>query len=74
MNDNKSKFIRHLVLSALFLFLAIDNYSAHETVHDWVLAVIFTIAFPMEVSNAVNSYRFWKLKQNSSEDVDGGSE
>ncbi len=55
-------FIRSVIFTALFLFLAISHFSTHETTRDWVFAIVFTIAIPFEIRKAVDSYRNWKNK------------
>lgn len=56
----KHEFIRDTIFSALFLFLAFEHYSSHETVRDWVFAIIFTIGLPMEIKSAIKNYKRWK--------------
>ena len=65
--NNKFDFIKGIVFSAMFLLLAVDHYVEHENLRDWVFAIIFTAALPMEIRSAVQSYKSWK-NSNQSDD------
>ena len=58
--NHKFEFIKSIVFSAMFLFLAVYHYVEHENLRDWVFAIIFTAALPMEIRSAVQSYKSWK--------------
>ena len=68
--NNKFDFIKGIVFSAMFLLLAVDHYVEHENLRDWVLAIIFTAALPMEIRSAVQSYKSWKNSKQSDEKRD----
>lgn len=65
--NHKSQFIYNTVFSVIFLILATQHFLAHDSVRDWVLAIIFTAALPKEVRSAVQSYRSWKGSNQSDE-------
>lgn len=67
---NKFDFIKDIVFSAMFLLLAVEHYIAHEDIQDWVFAIIFTAALPMEIRSAVHNYRMWKKSNQSDERKD----
>lgn len=68
--NNKFDFIKGIVFSAMFLLLAVDHYVEHENLRDWVLAIIFTAALPMEIRSALQSYKSWKNSNLSDEKKD----
>ena len=68
--NNKFDFIKGIVFSAMFLLLAVDHYVEHENLRDWVLAIIFTAALPMEIRSALQSYKSWKNSNQSDEKKD----
>ena len=68
--NNKFDFIKGIVFSAMFLLLAVDHYVEHENIRDWVLAIIFTAALPMEIRSALQSYKSWKNSNQSDEKKD----
>ena len=57
--NNKFDFIKGIVFSAMFLLLAVHHYIEHEDLRDWVFAIIFTAALPMEIRSTVQSYKNW---------------
>ena len=67
---NKFDFIKGIVFSAMFLLLAVDHYVEHENLRDWVFAIIFTAALPMEIRSTVQSYKSWKNSNQSDEKKD----
>ena len=68
--NNKSDFIKGIVFSAMFLILAVDHYIEHENLRDWVFAIIFTAALPMEIRSTIQSYKSWKNSKQSDEKKD----
>ena len=68
--NNKFDFIKGIVFSAMFLLLAVDHYVEHENLRDWVFAIIFTAALPMEIRSALQSYKSWKNSNQSDEKKD----
>ena len=68
--NNKFDFIKGIVFSAMFLLLAVDHYVEHENLRDWVFAIIFTAALPMEIRSTVQSYKSWKNSNLSDEKKD----
>lgn len=68
--NNKFDFIKGIVFSAMFLILAIEHYLDHENLRDWVFAIIFTAALPMEIRSTVQSYKSWKNSNQSDEKRD----
>lgn len=68
--NNKFDFIKGIVFSAMFLLLAVDHYLEHENLRDWVFAIIFTAALPMEIRSTVQSYKSWKNSNQSDEKKD----
>ena len=68
--NNKFDLIKGIVFSAMFLLLAVDHYVEHENLRDWVLAIIFTAALPMEIRSALQSYKSWKNSNQSDEKKD----
>lgn len=68
--NNKFDFIKGIVFSAMFLILAIEHYLDHENLRDWVFAIIFTAALPMEIRSTVQSYKSWKNSNQSNEKRD----
>ena len=68
--NNKSDFIKGIVFSAMFLILAVDHYIEHENLRDWVFAIIFTAALPMEIRSTIQSYKSWKNSNQSDEKKD----
>ena len=68
--NNKFDFIKGIVFSAMFLILAVDHYLDHENIRDWVFAIIFTVALPMEIRSTVQSYKSWKNSNQSDEKKD----
>lgn len=68
--NNKFDFIKGIVFSAMFLLLAVDHYVEHENLRDWVFAIIFTAALPMEIRSTVQSYKSWKNSNQSDEKKD----
>lgn len=66
----KSDFIKGIVFSAMFLILAVDHYLEHENLRDWVFAIIFSAALPMEIRSTIQSYKSWKNSKQSDEKRD----
>jgi len=59
----KTEMIGSIIFGAISLYLAISNFCHLTSSRSWILAVVFSIAFPCQVYSAIQSYKKYKEEE-----------